>query len=147
MSAALERQDRAAYTDTARGDGLASQHRAVWLGRQDSNLGMAAPKAAALPLGDAPSTGKPSVAVYSVSSRCWQRDRRSPTPESGRIALSLNRIRPPTSHRNRADPAVSGPHIILFLKFSGRRMACRDPQLLLERHIPLPALAKLTSIS
>jgi hypothetical protein len=25
-----------------------------WLGRQDSNLGMAAPKAAALPLGDAP---------------------------------------------------------------------------------------------
>ncbi len=28
-----------------------------WLGRQDSNLGMAAPKAAALPLGDAPTRG------------------------------------------------------------------------------------------
>ena len=27
-----------------------------WLGRQDSNLGMAAPKAAALPLGDAPAS-------------------------------------------------------------------------------------------
>jgi hypothetical protein len=26
-----------------------------WLGRQDSNLGMAVPKTAALPLGDAPS--------------------------------------------------------------------------------------------
>src|SRR3546814_19557936 len=28
-----------------------------WLGRQDSNLRMAAPKAAALPLGDAPADG------------------------------------------------------------------------------------------
>src|SRR4051794_36719438 len=27
----------------------------IWLGRQDSNLGMAVPKTAALPLGDAPS--------------------------------------------------------------------------------------------
>ena len=26
----------------------------AWLGRQDSNLGMAVPKTAALPLGDAP---------------------------------------------------------------------------------------------
>ena len=29
-------------------------HEADWLGRQDSNLGMAIPKTAALPLGDAP---------------------------------------------------------------------------------------------
>ena len=33
-----------------------------WLGRQDSNLGMAVPKTAALPLGDAP----PSVGVYII---------------------------------------------------------------------------------
>ena len=32
-------------------------HAGDWLGRQDSNLRMAAPKAAALPLGDAPSGG------------------------------------------------------------------------------------------
>lgn len=29
----------------------------AWLGRQDSNLGMAVPKTAALPLGDAPMCG------------------------------------------------------------------------------------------
>jgi hypothetical protein len=33
-----------------------------WLGRQDSNLGMADPKSAALPLGDAPMVaGSPKV--------------------------------------------------------------------------------------
>ena len=31
----------------------------AWLGRQDSNLGMAVPKTAALPLGDAPIGGGP----------------------------------------------------------------------------------------
>ena len=31
-----------------------------WLGRQDSNLGMAVPKTAALPLGDAPSEAVPT---------------------------------------------------------------------------------------
>ena len=31
---------------------------ARWLGRQDSNLGMAVPKTAALPLGDAPRCGQ-----------------------------------------------------------------------------------------
>ncbi len=34
---------------------LGSSGKKDWLGRQDSNLRMAAPKAAALPLGDAPS--------------------------------------------------------------------------------------------
>ena len=34
-----------------------------WLGRQGSNLGMAASKAAALPLGDAPSAGGPTAVL------------------------------------------------------------------------------------
>ena len=34
---------------------ISAGNRAVWLGREDSNLRMAAPKAAALPLGDSPS--------------------------------------------------------------------------------------------
>ena len=37
---------------------LRIDHRGIWLGRQDSNLGMAVPKTAALPLGDAPSSSK-----------------------------------------------------------------------------------------
>ena len=32
----------------------------AWLGRQDSNLGMAVPKTAALPLGDAPTGAVPT---------------------------------------------------------------------------------------
>ncbi|KFL47895.1 hypothetical protein IL54_3322 [Sphingobium sp. ba1] len=36
-----------------------------WLGRQDSNLRMAASKAAALPLGDAPA-GRPSSARVAI---------------------------------------------------------------------------------
>ena len=35
---------------------LEKKLRSIWLGRQDSNLRMTAPKTVALPLGDAPST-------------------------------------------------------------------------------------------
>ena len=35
----------------------------LWLGRQDSNLGMAVPKTAALPLGDAPAEGADNYAI------------------------------------------------------------------------------------
>ena len=39
--------------------------RALWLGRKDSNLRMAAPKAAALPLGDSPRYySKPNPIVF-----------------------------------------------------------------------------------
>ena len=37
-----------------KGDFFVDMYRKSWLGRQDSNLGMAVPKTAALPLGDAP---------------------------------------------------------------------------------------------
>jgi site-specific DNA recombinase len=43
---------------------LESRDRSAWLGREDSNLRMAAPKAAALPLGDSPSRcGNPTTAA------------------------------------------------------------------------------------
>lgn len=42
----------------------------VWLGRQDSNLGMAVPKTAALPLGDAPSA--PRRRFSRRAGRGWQ---------------------------------------------------------------------------
>src|SRR2546430_12566298 len=47
-----------------------------WLGRQDSNLGMADPKSAALPLGDAPNWSGPSIGSNkrtgrSESARSW----------------------------------------------------------------------------
>jgi hypothetical protein len=58
-----------------------------WLGRQDSNLGMAESKSAALPLGDAPTTARPIVgprAVLVVLSRGlrWLQSRmlRKPPP-------------------------------------------------------------------
>ena len=38
-------------------------HQTGWLGRQDSNLGMAESKSAALPLGYAPSGGTPAAAA------------------------------------------------------------------------------------
>jgi hypothetical protein len=46
----------------------------VWLGRQDSNLRMAAPKAAALPLGDAP--------TCPVGARAYNGARGSAKPET-----------------------------------------------------------------
>ena len=52
----------------------------IWLGRQDSNLQMAAPKAAALPFGDAPATGtvpEPTKALVCLPRRPRRRPDRS----------------------------------------------------------------------
>ncbi len=48
--------------------GVNSSQKLFWLGRQDSNLRMAASKAAALPLGDAPPEGA-LIAVVSDMKR------------------------------------------------------------------------------
>src|SRR4029079_10156979 len=43
--------------EVRRGDAAGGVRGVRWLGREDSNLRMAAPKAAALPLGDSPPSG------------------------------------------------------------------------------------------
>ena len=91
---------RCVRRDFARSNKVVQKQRLIWLGRQDSNLGMAESKSAALPLGYAPKSAGPYLRKRgrSIARRPWrdlgvisipQRPRRlpSPKPPAGRNGL------------------------------------------------------------
>jgi hypothetical protein len=65
-----------------------SREKKGWLGRQDSNLGMAVPKTAALPLGDAPPL-EPTRTV--IHTRCKGRQHTHPIAWPQPLGLAVLR--------------------------------------------------------